>query len=409
MSNTDLCKHNLEALYYDEQGLGYNYAEFLSVCNEDETIASKLFSLAYWTSPQLHFFLDEELPIARQTRHNTTGTRWLQFKEPPSQAQGQALHQSGWRVLDSEQRIWIGEEPVPSGIAYRNYGTHNYFPQKEKAHEAKDREAARAHTEQTLTLAAQEPTYLIQQLPAKPEVLLFHAEEDANLHTHGGYETDLDKLRKNLQQRWEPHGIILLSEMRMGKIVSQVKATYDRGTLVHLRSREPDSDLFSALQAIAELINAIPARERLVQRWKAGEASLLDSRTFEIFTLEWLPLSRKIQKEDTQENREPYQARAAETILRLIGVNSAYAFGLEIATFLSDAPYITMPEAQVFLGELEAQYKEASLALSQTTPKELAYIVEKGRKMGFSHLLHEARKCLLPLDFQEDEKNIYSS
>src|SRR5579859_6337892 len=75
--------------YRDEQGQEYTHADFLAACNGDEDLAVRLFSLAYWTSPKLHFSLDEELSIARQTHHNDTTTHWLQFKETPSQAQAQ--------------------------------------------------------------------------------------------------------------------------------------------------------------------------------------------------------------------------------------------------------------------------------------------------------------------------------
>ncbi len=368
--------------------------------------------------------LDEELPIARQTRHKDAARRWLQFKETPGQEQTQALRQSGWLALDAEQHVWEGEQAIPEGIAFRNYGARNYSPLEEKAREEQGREAARAHTAQTLTSAAkarhdqflrdydqsmerfvQGPTYLIRQLPARPEVLLSQAETDANLHTHAGYATDLEALYQALQRR-EPHGIILLMEFREGKIVSQVKATCDRGHLIHLRRREPDSDLFPVLLAQAERINAISVRERLIQRWKTEEETRTKSRDFEIFTIEWLPLSRKIHREDAQANREPYQARAAETILRLMGVSSAYAFGLQIAEFLSDIPgYVPLPDAQALLAELEEQYNAATTALSQAAPEGLVHIVEYGRKMGFSLLMHEARKFLLPLHLQDSEEN----
>ena len=89
-----------------------------------------------------------------------------------------------------------------------------------------------------------------------------------------------------------------------------------------------------------------------------------------------------------------------------MGVSSAYAFGLQVATFLSDIPgYIPLPDAQAFLAELEEQYNAASTALSQAAPEGLAHIVENGRKMGFCLLIHEARKFLLPLDLQGCEEN----
>jgi hypothetical protein len=411
--------------YRDEQGRGYEFADFYTACNDDATMAAQLFALSYWAPPRLHFLLDEELPIARLTRHKDLPRYWLQFKMAPGPIHVEILTRNGWVTFDDTQRVWESEQAewagVPSGIAYHNYGARECSPLEGAAQEARNLEIIRERSASgpALTPAAQDrheeflrdyraatdrffqgPSYVLRQLPANAETLLPSLEQDVSLHLRIGSATDPEGLYRELE-RQAAHCTILISEYLEGKVVYQVKVTRERGSLVHLRRRELEGDLLPLLILLAERLNAVPARERLRRAWKEDEAFRENRIEDEAHLIEWGLLMRRMDHRDHQENRIEETTRAAETVLRLIGWRSAYAFALGIAPALSDA--VTIPEAQAFLAVLSEQHEAARVAQSQATLESLSSIVETGRVQGFYMLMKDVTQFLLPLELQPDE------
>jgi hypothetical protein len=109
--------------YVTDAGDQYTRADFLRLCNGEETVARRLFDLCDWQAPET--LLDEvvrdqgmQLPVLTTFDAQLTCLTFPPDELVPDEAKRALLSRAGWRESLSRSFTCQGQAAVPYGIAY---------------------------------------------------------------------------------------------------------------------------------------------------------------------------------------------------------------------------------------------------------------------------------------------------